>query len=215
MDENANDTVGVTLYRNLPGQGYPERMKVKMRYYVGCSLNQDNLDTTPTIVRFRANGLFDPDVRIGGNQPRGFDQFMQLYQNYTVIGSKIDVNITSGATASPNLGVLCGVYLSSDQDVLELVDIMEQPYNNYTLLHRGVGHQPAKITQTFSTDFLGYNNPMSETDLRGTASNDPDVQAYFNVWAQKTLDTTEHVTAAYGHIEYVVILSNHNLPTAS
>lgn len=40
---------------------------------------------------FRGNGLFDPDVQVGGQQPMGFDQWAALYRHYRVIGSKITV----------------------------------------------------------------------------------------------------------------------------
>jgi len=42
---------------------------------------------------FRGNGMFDPDVQVGGQQPMGFDQWSSLYRHYRVIGSKCEVTL--------------------------------------------------------------------------------------------------------------------------
>ena len=39
--------------------------------------------------QLRANGMFDPQTAVGGHQPRGFDEFMEAYDMFTVMGSKI------------------------------------------------------------------------------------------------------------------------------
>lgn len=41
---------------------------------------------------YRGNGCYDPDVAIGGHQPMGFDQMMQLYKRFYVAGSSIQVD---------------------------------------------------------------------------------------------------------------------------
>jgi len=35
---------------------------------------------------------YDPEVALGGHQPRGFDQFTDVYNTFTVLGSKISVS---------------------------------------------------------------------------------------------------------------------------
>lgn len=45
--------------------------------------------------QFRANGLFDPDYTSTGGQPRGFDEFMSLYNTYGVISSKLTINVNN------------------------------------------------------------------------------------------------------------------------
>lgn len=50
-------------------------------------------------VRFNANGMYDPDVALGGHQPRGFDQLAALYDEYFVRRCTIEVTFTTvGAT---------------------------------------------------------------------------------------------------------------------
>lgn len=47
---------------------------------------------------YRANSLFDPDVTGVGDQPPGFDQWGQFYSVYTVVSSKIKLELV------PSLG---------------------------------------------------------------------------------------------------------------
>lgn len=45
---------------------------------------------------FRGNGMFDPDVALGGHQPLGFDQANGLYDRHYVRGSDIKVKLANG-----------------------------------------------------------------------------------------------------------------------
>ena len=72
--------------------GFPQEMRASLRYV-------DSLDFVPTshtTVRqtFLANGLYDPHTSTGGHQPRGFDEFMAIYNKFTVKSSKISVTFT-------------------------------------------------------------------------------------------------------------------------
>jgi len=46
---------------------------------------------------FRANDVFDPDHALGGHQPYGFDQLMAMYQHFTVLSSKVTVEVQDTA----------------------------------------------------------------------------------------------------------------------
>ncbi|HIA02129.1 MAG TPA: hypothetical protein EYN66_09490, partial [Myxococcales bacterium] len=58
--------------------------------------------------RFRANGMFDPQVPLGGHQPRGFDEFMDAYDMFTVLGSKISVSWMYEGYNGPSLVTALG-----------------------------------------------------------------------------------------------------------
>lgn len=82
-------------------------MQTQLRY---C----DSLDFTPNsstiqVKSFLANGLYDPDVALGaGHQPRGFDEFMEVYQKFTVKSSRISVTFSfegyNGPAETNNVG---------------------------------------------------------------------------------------------------------------
>jgi len=46
-----------------------------------------------TVRQWRANDLYDPDYAAGGHQPYGFDQIMSQYLHFTVIHSRLDVEL--------------------------------------------------------------------------------------------------------------------------
>jgi len=68
----------------------PLRKFCRLRY-----VSVDNLagPTAATIrtIEFRANGMYDPDVRVGGHQPYGFDQIMLGYGKFTVVKASMTV----------------------------------------------------------------------------------------------------------------------------
>lgn len=92
---------GVDGYRVF---GFPNSIITKLRY---C--DQVRVTSTAGAVNgyvFAANGIFDPDISATGHQPLFRDQFAAVYDQYTVIGSKITVTMTNlSATATAIFGI--------------------------------------------------------------------------------------------------------------
>jgi len=65
---------------------FPTSMKTKLRYTERVELLPGS-STTSVGYTFRGNGIYDPYAGVGGHQPRGFDQYMAIYQTFTVSGS--------------------------------------------------------------------------------------------------------------------------------
>jgi hypothetical protein len=89
---------------------FPATKRVKL-YYYDYGLNRSGTAGAVNNYVISANGLFDPNITGTGHQPMGFDQMMLMYNQYTVISSKISVCIYN-TTAS--VAVRAGVYLSPD-----------------------------------------------------------------------------------------------------
>jgi len=73
---------------------------VKLRYSANYTFTTDN-DGIYRTTTFRGNSLFDPDYTGAGHQPRGFDQWAQLYKRYTVTGSSIALEASTVDPARP------------------------------------------------------------------------------------------------------------------
>jgi len=89
----------------------PLRKFCRLRY-----VSVDNLagPTAATIrtIEFRANGMYDPDVRVGGHQPYGFDQIMLGYGKFTVVKASMTVE-NLNAIYGNNVSLVPAVYVES------------------------------------------------------------------------------------------------------
>ncbi len=85
----------------------PPRMRAKLIYQVQRLVtSSDTLQTK----EYRGNSIFDPEVAVGGQQPRGFDEYAVLYSKYYVVGSSITVTSKTIAGSDP---AIIGVFASS------------------------------------------------------------------------------------------------------
>jgi len=91
----------------------PLRKFCRLRY-----VSVDNLagPTAATIrtIEFRANGMYDPDVRVGGHQPYGFDQIMLGYGKFTVVKASMTVE-NLNAIYGNNVSLVPAVYVKVEQ----------------------------------------------------------------------------------------------------
>lgn len=83
------------LYRSI---GIPKQMFARLNYST-----YENISLSPTFssyYQYNLNGLFDPEVKVGGNQPYYFDQYAALYQKYLVYGCKVHVRLVASSANS-------------------------------------------------------------------------------------------------------------------
>jgi len=84
------------------GAGFPQKMVMTHKY---C----DKVQLTSTLgvitnYLFSTNGLYDPNITGTGHQPAYFDQMTPIYNNYTVIMSRIKVTFWADDTNSSGMG---------------------------------------------------------------------------------------------------------------
>ena len=81
--------------------GFPQQIKTTLRYAMRTEFA---LPTNGTYTcKLRANDLFDPEFALGGHQPRGFDDFMNIYDKFTVTGSKITASFMYEGYTGPSV----------------------------------------------------------------------------------------------------------------
>lgn len=73
------------------GFGFPPELKIKLRYAENIALTGTAGGTGQYL--FSCNGLYDPNITSTGHQPMYFDQIMAVYDHYTVLSSKITINL--------------------------------------------------------------------------------------------------------------------------
>lgn len=187
-------------------------MRATLRYVDEWTL--DVSDTT-TIGGFaiRANSLYDPVYATGvSHQPRGFDQYMQLYSVYTVLGSKINVQFfyagyQAPAVADATLGnliqaqnnagaitttgipaqkpILCGINkaLTAIGSTDTAIQNMEKDKTvSRNLTPTGNGSVTVYSSMRVS-DFYGKSALVGADGYTGTDSTNPDQEVLYNCWA--------------------------------
>lgn len=188
----------------------PRRYMTKLRYAEnGLSVNPGAGLVAEYI--FRANDVFDPNQSGVGHQPRGFDQLMPLYNHFTVLGSKITVNVCNEGN---NEAVACFLTLQGESTTqTNPIDLMErQDVRTITLAPKGGGDTSGRLVKTFSAKrFFGPSQPMDDTSQRGDVTQSPNEQAYYHFGAVALNGSTDIAAVPFNVvIDYIVMFHEPN-----
>lgn len=179
--------------------GIPNRKTVKLRYVVNYSVNPGA--DAPDIMRFKANAIHNPmDLTTATNKPytlggAGVDTanplyyglWKDLYNHYTVLGSKITVKVigASGTNTSP---AYLAIKSDDDQTLAGVGDggrtLMLQKDTRYKIFppRCDVSKGSVKVYRKFSTKkFFNVTDVKDNDDLRALFDQDPGELAYFYV----------------------------------
>lgn len=177
--------------RRLPAAGFPARKVVRMRYATRLNLDPP-ASGAPVHNGFLANGMYDPNTAFGGHQPMGFDQWMAVYNHFTVLGSKITVRYVPNTTTA-FAPIAFGIMLTDDNTFPYTTDtalhyIMESKHGGRNMRLASTGNSAISrglsVSRTFSAKkFFGTRALIGENTYRGTVAGDPAETANFLVWA--------------------------------
>lgn len=157
--------------------------------------------------QFRCNDVYDPDVAFGGYQPRGFDEFMTLYDNYAVIGSKMTLIANSSEDRYQSvLGIRVDEANATIDATIE--DIIERKGGTFRIF----GHNFGKTKMKYSVNtkkWFGATDPFTNLpQFQGSAAGGCSDQIYYTI-ACGSADATENgPVRLIGWIDYRVMLLN-------
>lgn len=182
----------------------PARFCTKLRYYYQGSIDPGAAGTVSANV-FRANSVYDPDLTGAGNQPRGFDQLMNLYENFQVIGSKVVCRYASRNASTYD--VVAGISLRSNSSAeTQLVNYVEQKNCKSKMLASGASAAPCTIAMSYKPKKIFGTRALSQ-DYVGTASSDPTNCCYFHIFAAPIQSVDSDAIDFYLTIEYIVVFT--------
>ena len=172
--------------KTLPMAGFPNNKMVKMRYVDEVRVATNLGSAMSKSVPFVANGLFDPYYPIGGHQPKGFDQWMAVYNHYNVVGAKITVRLASTQANNVAWGV-CRTPITGTMNGISLTQCLENRYQRnvrYLSFNNGVNtnQNNRPLTASYSQKKQFGNNSAQKGDLTGNAAKNPDEGQYFEIW---------------------------------
>lgn len=163
----------------------PRRLPFHLKYATRFSINPGV--GTAGIHVFEANGMYDPDITGVGGQPRGFDQFMLLYDHFLVTKASIDVIF-----GPSDVLTICGI--TTYDKSATLTDITDYSEQGSTVLKPNPSSQgyECRLSQTVDiAQFLSKVNLRDEKDLHGNSTNNPVEDVMFHVWAGAASSTAD------------------------
>jgi hypothetical protein len=177
----------------------------KLKYSDFISLNPGVTNIVSN--RYRASSVRDPDATGLGAAPRGFAQLSALYEDYTVLGSRIRVTFVSTNSASTGEAWV-GIFLD-EQNIAHSQDT-EGVFSRRALSRAfmppfGSGKSSAVVTARMNTKRWFRTNPMTDVDCLAAVTTDPVKQVFYHVWAGGTTASVDPSTiSATVEIEYIV-----------
>lgn len=75
----------------MPGVGFADMMYVKLDYTAKIQIT--STDSPRQIIIFRGNSPRDPEYALGGHSALYYDQYIQVYSAYRVMGCKIQLDV--------------------------------------------------------------------------------------------------------------------------
>lgn len=173
------------------GRAFPEKIRTTLRYVEHIQLTAaTNTTTNPTI--FNCNGLYDPYYPVGGHQPYGFDQFMAIYNHYSVQRATIRCTFQRAPvnSASP-----CIVGINDDDDGSDaatfLTRMEKSGRKNYAWLGESNGAVTLRSTWSCRKKFGAAANALDKNI--GSATTLPTEVSTWHVWLNNQGSVTEYV----------------------
>lgn len=152
-----------------------DRTKVRLRYSTYTDLL--SLVGAATSDAFYGNGLYDPYVAAGGEQPMGFDQWNNFYNKHVVIGSGIRVQcMNMGLTAPTQTAIvsltpcITGSLPTVDN---RLETLRETQYSKWTAVNIATPKNLYHYMSTAKMFGKSADAIQSEDNYSGTAGSNP------------------------------------------
>jgi hypothetical protein len=148
----------------------------------------------------RGNGMYDPDVTGAGAQPSGFDQYMAIYKNYRVIGSRCIATYIPGSSAfGSGVAMLTVRWDDNEGTVASTVADLLGQRNSVSAYTTGVGATVAIASAHCLTKTATRLSP-NEIDLSGTVTSDPAIQWHWHV----NVNSVDEASTASGRLHIVI-----------
>lgn len=165
--------------------GFSQTQVVKFKYVDQIQVNSGV--GTASDFYFNAAGMFDPNGTGFGHQPLCFDQWMQLYNHYTVIGSKIVAQFTTSSSDPISGPAYVGIMLKdgvSSETGQNFNELAEQPSSRFKQLSTGNARGTTTVVNRYSAKkFFANKAVMADDNLKGTATTNPTESAYYHIIA--------------------------------
>lgn len=140
--------------------------------------------------KLRCNSLHDPDASASATQPLYFSQLSTIYDHYTVISARIEIEYVSSVSGSTNLTVI----LYQDDDTTAATSVAQainMPGVKSQLTNSAVAQSRKMYAGWSAATTFGNPTPWTDPELQGGPSVDPVEQSVWVVGAADSLGATQ------------------------
>lgn len=163
-------TLAVPRVLRSSGIGFPKMLTVRHSYAVTQSLSSSGGSIARLL--YSCNGMFDPEVAIGGHQPMYFDQLTALYNHYTVQNAKISIKMVPNVNNSA--AMVIGLYIEDDSVVSppDVQSFMEQQ-NGHHVLVSDDSNNTHSLSRSWNVKDAFGGNGLDNDELQGSVAANP------------------------------------------
>lgn len=161
---------------------FPDRVYVRLKYTNSIAISATALVRT----KFSGNSLFRPDFTATTQMPRGFDQWMAVYNLYKVHKSTIRAEVLNLAPALTLDAVLLPA--KSDPTLVDTEDAREQPYARSKRLSALSGNKGAvSLFNSMKTKVI-YGTRFINDDYSAGPTGNPNPEWQWYLYIQNLVD---------------------------
>ena len=205
----------------IPKDPFPRVKLARLRYVQEVEIDTQVpgvLTNGIGIHTFRANGCYDPDyaLGIGQHQPRSWNQYEALYNEYVVLGSKITFQpfpVNKDGTSSQDPRYYGLIKRNEENNPLSgsktIGDIMETRLGQYARMPSTRTTMPRKLTTSFSHKKTFKTNPYQNLkQLTQDPTHQDSVVYDCYIMPNAGADTDDAPTPCLITIDYIVLFTN-------
>lgn len=181
--------------------GMPARLKMTHRYTESTRITLSAGQLGEYI--FSCNSLYDPNTTGAGHQPMFFDQISAMYHHYTVMKSRIKIQMVPVVASAGCQSYRCCVSLQpTAAGAATMNGAIENPRSNWVLLSaisNTFGPQN-RLSLSWDAKKIFGADAIDDPNLSGTPSGNPAEQSYFVFQVQDSQG------AGTGAIDIIVVV---------
>lgn len=165
---------------SAPGTPFPQRCRAVLRYT--SYFNIDPIAAGTVAYYLRCNSAYDPDYTGVGGQPRGFDQYAALYNQYTVNRNTLKMWPAIPTTAATGQ-LFLGVSILPEVAGLPTIDsCADRPFTTFKICNQQCSAKENQLTMVWDRK-KRFPREDTAAALSSQINASPAEQEFFEFWA--------------------------------
>jgi len=164
---------------SAPGTPFPTRCRAVLRYTSYFNLSCVTAGASQYFLR--CNSVYDPDFSGVGTQPRGFDQYAALYNQYTVNKARLKVTICVPSTGATGQLIFGATFKPDTSGLATLDQCADQPYTVSRVCNQQGPASDRTITMLWDRK-KRFPNDQTSASLSSSVTTNPAEQEYWQIW---------------------------------